>query len=108
MAHRRVKLVDGLITLQGNHANLVPLRVVDIYISHKLPRIKIALHVEGGTSLKLVLNDDAEGAVHPAFDELTRLCKQWGSESEEFSGREVIAFVGVSVCSRVLFNLIGI
>jgi hypothetical protein len=56
-------------------------------VSHKLPPIRIALDAEGGTSRKFVLNSDAEGAVNPGFDELTVICKQWASESEEFSGR---------------------
>jgi hypothetical protein len=45
--------------------------------------------------------------VYPTFNELGCPCKQWASECREFSGRRVIGFICVSVCSRVLFNLIG-
>lgn len=71
-------------------------RQVTIYIHRSIAPLRIKLNI-GGTLHHLNFADCTEKFLDPRFEELTELCRQYGSEFKELSGREVKFFLSVLI-----------
>ena len=70
--------------------------VLTIHINHHLAPFKVKLSItDDGISVNFLLANTVQDSVTPSYGDITRLCKQLASESDDFTGRDVIEFVGV-------------
>lgn len=71
-------------------------RQVTIYIHRSIAPLTIKLKI-GGTLHHLNFADCTEEFLKPPFAESTELCRQYGSEFKDLSGREVKSFLTVLI-----------
>ena len=71
-------------------------RQVTISIHRSISPLTIKLNI-GGMLRHLNFADCAEQSLCPSFEELTELCRQYGSEVKDLSGLEVKFFLGVLI-----------